>query len=75
MVQLGLLLSKRQLSLTTLFFVSIFGIVVSSSMYVVTEIARSQAANDPSRPLDTLSPARLNKELARIAEMIKDIGK
>jgi len=53
----------------------IFWVAVSTSMYTATEIARYQAANDPSKPLDSLSPARLNKELARIAGMIKDIVK
>jgi HEAT repeat protein len=50
----------------------IFWIAVSASMYKVTAIAKYQAANDPSKPLDSLSSARLNKELARIAELIKE---
>jgi HEAT repeat protein len=53
----------------------IFWIAVSSSMYTITEIAKYQATNDPSRPLDSLNPARLNRELVRIAELIKEIMK
>lgn len=48
----------------------IFWRAVSSSLYTLTDIAKYQAANDPSRPLDSLSPARLNKELARIAKSL-----
>jgi internalin A len=49
----------------------IFWIAVSSSMYKVTEIAKYQAANDPSNPLDNLSAAKRNKELAWICDKIK----
>jgi hypothetical protein len=46
-------------------------IAISASMYRrVTEIAEYQAVNEPSRPLDSLSPAMLNKELVRICEKI-----
>lgn len=48
----------------------IFWIAISSSLYTLTDIAKYQAANDPTRPLDSLSPARLNKELMRIAELV-----
>jgi len=51
----------------------IFWIAVSASMYAVTEIARYQAANDPTRPLDTLNPAGLNRELVRITKRIIEI--
>ncbi len=53
----------------------IFWIAVSASIYTVTEIAKYQAANDPSRPLDSLSSARLNRELAHIARLIEEITK
>lgn len=54
----------------------ILWIAVSSSLYTaVPEIARYQAVNDPSRPLDSPSSARLSKELAQIAELIKEITK
>ena len=50
---------------------TILWIAVSSSMYKETEVKLYKAANDPSRPLDRLSPAKQNEALARIGEMIK----
>jgi tetratricopeptide (TPR) repeat protein len=49
----------------------ILWIAVSASSYRETAIGRYQAVNDPSKPLDTLSRANLNKELVRVAEIIK----
>jgi nucleoside phosphorylase len=49
----------------------ILWIAVSSSLYTETEIAAYQAANDPSRPLDGLSAAELNKVLVNICGKIK----
>jgi hypothetical protein len=51
----------------------IIWIAVSASAYKETEIERYQAANDPSKPLDSLTPSELNKELVRICEQIKEI--
>ena len=50
----------------------IFWIAVSASLYEETEIADYQAANAPSNPLDSLSPADLNKELVEICKKIKE---
>jgi hypothetical protein len=50
---------------------TILWIAVSSSMYKETEIKLYKSANEPSRPLDRLSVAKQNEELARIGEMIK----
>jgi internalin A len=47
-------------------------LAVSDSLYKETEIARYQAANDPSTPLDTLAPARRTQELVRIAKKIQE---
>jgi predicted nucleotide-binding protein len=51
---------------------TILWIAVSSCMYKETEIAKYQAVNNPSEPLDSLTSAQLNKELVRIAEKIKE---
>lgn len=48
----------------------ILWIAVSASAYQFTELAKLQAANDPQRPLDTLSKAEQNKALVKIAEKI-----
>lgn len=50
---------------------TIIWVAVSASMYEETDIAKYQAANDPTRPLDSLSGADLNKELVSIARRIK----
>jgi len=50
----------------------ILWVAVSSSMYTATPIAKYQAVNDPTRPLDSLNPSARNKELVRIAETIRD---
>lgn len=49
----------------------ILWIAVSFSLYSETEIANYQAANDPSRPLDSLSAAELNRILVDICGKIK----
>ena len=49
----------------------ILWIAVSPSWYEETEIARYQAANEPSKPLAGLSGAKLNEELVRICKKIK----
>ena len=46
-------------------------VALSASLYKETKIADYQAANDPAKPLDTLSHADLNRTLVRIAEQIK----
>ena len=50
---------------------TIVWVAISASLYEETNIARYQAANDPTRPLDSLKPADLNKELVSIARKIK----
>ncbi|GAC1673460.1 MAG: hypothetical protein PVS3B1_13380 [Ktedonobacteraceae bacterium] len=52
---------------------TILWIAVSYSLYKVTDIAIYQAANDPSAPLDSLTPSRVNRDLVLIAERIKEI--
>jgi hypothetical protein len=51
---------------------TILGVAVSASLYESSNIADYQFANDPSRPLDSLSPAALSKELVAIARKIRD---
>ncbi len=50
---------------------TILWVAVSDSLYTETELNDYQAANDPSKPLDSLSPANLNKELVQICKKIK----
>lgn len=50
---------------------TIIWVAVSASLYEETDIAKYQAANDPTRPLDGLKGADLNKELVSIARKIK----
>jgi internalin A len=50
--------------------VQVFWIPVSASSVTRTEIARYQALSDPSRPLDSLTPAARNRELVNIAQQI-----
>jgi formylglycine-generating enzyme required for sulfatase activity len=53
---------------------TILWVAVSTSLYRRTDIAKHQAANDPARPLDSLRPAALNRELVKIAEMIVEVA-
>jgi TIR domain len=48
-------------------------VAVSASLYTESPIARFQAVNNPSKPLDRYlnRPARLNEELLKIAQLIK----
>ncbi|HXF40768.1 MAG TPA: TIR domain-containing protein [Blastocatellia bacterium] len=50
---------------------TIIWVAVSASLYEETDIAKYQAANDPTRPLDSLKAADLNKELVSIARKIR----
>jgi TIR domain len=50
---------------------TILWVAVSASSFTETEIQNYQAANDPDKPLDTLTRAKLNRELVRICELIK----
>lgn len=49
----------------------ILWVAVSASQYKETDIHLYQAANNTSKPLDSLSAANRNKELVRICETIK----
>src|SRR5712692_5233394 len=50
---------------------TILWVAVSASSFMETEIKNYQAVNDPAKPLDSLTPAKLNRELVRICELIK----
>lgn len=45
---------------------TIVWIAISTSFYDKTEIVNYQAANDPNKPLDSLTRAKRNKELHNI---------
>lgn len=49
---------------------AIVWIAVSASLYQLTPINHYQSANDPARPLDSLSPAEQNEVMVQIAEKI-----
>jgi tetratricopeptide (TPR) repeat protein len=50
---------------------TILWVAVSACAYSETEISNYQAANDPTRPLDSLRSAKLNEELVKICETVK----
>jgi TIR domain len=50
---------------------TIIWVAVSASAYAETAIKHYEPANDPAQPLDSLNPAKLNEELVRICETIK----
>ena len=45
---------------------TVLWIPVSHSMYKETRIADYQAASDPSKPLDSLTPAEANRVLVKV---------
>jgi diguanylate cyclase (GGDEF)-like protein len=49
----------------------IIWIAISHSLYKETEIAKYQAANDPTKPLDFLTPSEQNRVLVNICNQIK----
>ena len=51
--------------------VSVLWVALSACLYRETEIAKYQAINDPSKPLDKLSKPEQNDVLARICDRIK----
>jgi internalin A len=51
---------------------TILWVAVSHSLYEETEIANYQATNNPSKPLDSLPRAEVNKVLKEICQQIKD---
>jgi hypothetical protein len=53
---------------------TILWVAVSASLYTETPITEYQAANNPAKPLDCLSPAEVNAELVRIAQKIDDVA-
>jgi hypothetical protein len=55
--------------------VKILWIAISSSNYVVTPLKGIQCANDPEKPLDSLSEAEQNAEITRICNYIVDFMK
>jgi len=55
---------KRQLRL--------IWVAVSYSSFAATPLAKFQAANDPERPLEALTPAQRDKVMVRIAGLIAD---
>jgi hypothetical protein len=54
--------------------VTIIWIAVKASLHKSTPISEYQAANDPSKPLESLKGALLNKELVNIAEKIAAVA-
>jgi hypothetical protein len=50
---------------------TILCIHLSASLYAETELETYQAANDPGRPLDMLTPAEQNQQLVNICQQIK----
>jgi internalin A len=50
---------------------TIIWVPVTASLYDVTDIAKFQAAHDPSKPLDSLSDADLHQALVNIAKIIR----
>ena len=51
---------------------TILWVSVSHCLHDETEIADYQAANNPAKPLDSLSPAKLNQALVSISKKIKE---
>jgi len=60
-----LLEAARQEGLT------IIWVAVSASAYTETDIKHYQAANNPEKPLDSLRPALVNRQLVKICELVK----
>jgi internalin A len=50
---------------------TILWVAVSRCMYQYTDLADYQALNDPTKTLDSLTPAKLNQEMVRICKQIK----
>jgi small GTP-binding protein len=51
----------------------ILWVAISASMFTETAIAKYQALNDPSKPLDKLRSADVNGELVSICERLKEL--
>lgn len=52
---------------------TILWIALSTCLYADTEIANYQAVNDPSKPLDSLKPSQVKRELLHLCEHIKRV--
>jgi hypothetical protein len=48
-------------------------VAISHSMYQFTDLRDEQALNDPGKPLDSFTSAKLNQELVRIGRRIKKV--
>jgi len=62
------LLSKAQKNGLTILWVA-----TSRCMYQYTGLSKYQALNDPAKPLDTFTAAKLNNEMYHICKQIKEI--
>jgi len=51
---------------------TIIWVSLSACAYQETEIKNFRSANSPARPLDSLKPSKINEELVRICELIKE---
>ena len=51
--------------------VRVLWVAVSASLYEETPLAHFQATNDPSRPLDAMRPAEVNKVFVDLCKQTK----
>jgi hypothetical protein len=53
--------------------VPIVWIAVSACNYEITPLKDIQCANDPAKPLDSITPAEQNMEIAKVCRKILDL--